>query len=65
MNKADAKRQLKDLYDEYIKNNEPKEARAVSRAMYRLKLTSDLENGRQTAQCIEMYEKKYHGNFFA
>lgn len=65
MNKAEAKRKLQDLYNGYIKENEPKEARAVLRAMYRLKLTSDSEYGRQTAQCLEMYNKKYHGNFFA
>lgn len=65
MNKAEAKSKLKDLYIEYIKKNEPKEARAVARAMYRLNLTSDLEYNRQTSKCIEMYDKKYHGNFFA
>ncbi len=65
MNKAEAKRKLQDLYNEYIKENEPKEARAVSRAMERLNLLSDLEFGRQSAQCIRMYDKKYHGNFFA
>lgn len=65
MNKAEAKSKLKDLYNEYIKRNEPKEARAISRAMERLNLLSDLEFHRQTAKCIEMYDKKYHGNFFA
>jgi hypothetical protein len=65
MNKAEAKSKLKDLYNEYIKRNEPKEARAISRAMERLNLLSDLEFNRQTAKCIEMYDKKYHGNFFA
>lgn len=65
MNKAEAKSALKDLYNEYIKRIEPKEARAILRAMERLNLLSDLEFHRQTAKCIEMYEKKYHGNFFA
>lgn len=65
MNKAEAKSKLKDLYNEYIKRNEPKEARAISRAMYRLNLTSEAEYSVQTAKVTEMYEKKYHGNFFA
>lgn len=65
MNKAEAKSKLQDLYNEYIKKIEPKEARAVLRAMKRLNLLSDLEFNKQTAKCIEMYDKKYHGNFFA